>query len=92
MTSWEFPLIHVYEEVPFSSVSQVLFIILGSKPPYHHRRGVLGITISNLKRNKPPRAKNSNIGYTGGYIVHDIIIGKTAFYTQQFDSVMLISL
>ena len=42
MMSWGFPLIHV--AVPFSSVSQVLFIILGFKPPYLHR-GVLGITM-----------------------------------------------
>ena len=40
--SWGFPLIHV--AVPFSSVLQVLFIILGSKPPYLCREES-GITI-----------------------------------------------
>ena len=35
IASWQFPSIHV--AVPFSSVSQVLFIILGSKPPSFHR-------------------------------------------------------
>ena len=33
--SWGFPLIHIV--VPFSSILQVLFIILGSKTLYHHR-------------------------------------------------------
>ena len=47
-TLWGFP--SIYVAVPFSSVLQVLFIILESKPPYLCR-GVLGITISNLEGN-----------------------------------------
>ena len=56
MTSWGFPSIHtLHVVVPFSSVAQVLFIILGSKPPCLHRECVLGITILNLEENQPPQ-------------------------------------
>ena len=53
---WGFPLIHV--AVPLSSVSQVLFIILGSKLPYLHRE-VSSESFNKIWRgNDPPELKN----------------------------------
>ena len=54
--SWEFPLIHV--AVPFSSVSQVLFIIiLESKPPYLCRGCLRNHYIKFGGEPPPPRAE-----------------------------------
>ena len=71
-TSWGFPSIHV--AVPFSSVSQVLFIISGSKPPYLHREVSLE-SLYQIRRGTYPQSKKN--GYflhpscqTGGHIVH----------------------
>ena len=54
MTSWGFP---SYVAVPFSLVSQVLFIILGFKPPYLCRRCLRNHYIKFGEKLTPPEAK-----------------------------------
>ena len=57
-TLWGLPLIHVV--VPFCSVLQVLFIILGSKPPYLHRMLSWELLYKIWRGTNPPEPKSSD--------------------------------
>ena len=62
MMSWGFPSIHAV--VLFSSVLQVLFIILGSKPPYIHREVSQESLYKIWKGTNPTRSQKMSILYT----------------------------